>query len=188
MAVHLAVADPDGPVGAAPLLDAMRTASTPVLDDWGPKDAAGLARIHLDPPTAVPAIGDARWLDDSTPGLAEALLTTAVADDSPVVMLELRHVGGAPTRRDGAVTAPPGSFVYHAVGPLGRSSRAQIDAAFARARAVWTTADTGLTPGSWVDGAAAVPESLPRDVRDRARAVADAVDPDRTFHRSRLLA
>ncbi|MGI3779636.1 MAG: FAD-binding oxidoreductase [Janthinobacterium lividum] len=187
LAVHLAIADPDGPAGAAPLLDAMRTAARPVVDDWGPTDAAGLARIHLDPPTATPAIGDARWLDSSAPGIAEALLTTAAADDSPLVMMELRHLAGAPTRRDGAVVTPPGDFVYHAVGPLGRSSRPQIDTALARARAVWSTADTGLTPGSWVDGAASVPSALPHHVGERARAVADAVDPDLRLRRSRLL-
>ncbi len=187
VAVHLAVADPEGPGGAAPLLDAMRAAARPVLDDWGPKDAAGLARIHLDPPTATPAIGDARWLDATAPDLAQALLTTAAAEDSAVVMLEIRHVAGAPTRRDGAVVTPPGPFIYHAVGPLGRSTRPQIDAALARARAVWSAADTGLTPGSWVDGAAAVPDALPPDVLRRARAVADAVDPDHRLQRSRLL-
>jgi FAD/FMN-containing dehydrogenase len=187
VAVHLAVADPDGPAGAAPLLDAMRSAAHPVLDSWGPSDAAGLARIHLDPPAATPAIGDARWLDASTPDVAEALLATATAEDSPIVMMELRHVAGAPTRRPGAVVAPPGAFIFHAVGALGRSTRPEIDAGFARARAVWRTADTGRTPGSWFEGAAAVPSALPDDVSGRARAVADAVDPDRRLQRSRLL-
>ncbi|WP_157974225.1 FAD-binding oxidoreductase, partial [Desertihabitans aurantiacus] len=61
--VHLAVADPDGPDGAAPLLEAVRSVAAPVSDTWGPTDAAGLARIHLDPPAATPAVGAARWLD-----------------------------------------------------------------------------------------------------------------------------
>jgi hypothetical protein len=187
VAVHLAIADPDGSDGAAALLDAMRAAARPVADDWGPKDAAGLARIHLDPPTATPAIGDARWLDGSTPDLVVPLLATAAGDDAPIVMLEIRHVAGAPTSRDGAVTAPFGDFIYHAVGALGRSTREQIDAGFARARDVWSPADTGLTPGSWVEGAGRVPAALPEDVLDRARSIADAVDPDLRISRSRLL-
>ena len=185
--VHLAVAAPDGPAAAEPLLAAMRAAARAVVDDWGPKDAAGLARIHLDPPTATPAIGDARWLDASTPGLAADLLRTATAADSPLVMMELRHVAGAPRRREGAVVTPPGAFIYHAVGALGRSTRPQIDAAFARARAVWQAADTGLTPGSWIEGAASVPGALAPAVLERARAAADAVDPDHRLARSRLL-
>lgn len=188
VAVHLAIADPDGPTAAAPLLDAVRAAARPVTDDWGPKDAAGLARIHLDPPTATPAVGDARWLDATTPDIAASLLTTAVADDAPIVMMEIRHVTGAPTRRNGAVVTPPGHFIYHAVGSLDRCSRAEIDSGFARAGAVWSAADTGLTPGSWVEGSASVPSALPDDVRERARAVAHAVDPEPRLGRSRLLA
>lgn len=187
VAVHLAIADPDGPAGAAPLLQAMRAVAAPIVDGWGPTDAAGLAGIHLDPPNAVPAIGDARWLDASTPDVAGALLGTAVRADSPVVMMELRHVAGAPARRDGAVTAPPGAFVYHAVGALGRSTRDEIDAGFAAARRVWTAVDTGHTPGSWVEGAASVPGALEPAVRERASAIADAVDPEHLISRSRLL-
>lgn len=187
VAVHLAIADPDGPGAATPLLQAMRAAAAPVSDSWGPTDAAGLARIHLDPPVATPALGDARWLDASTPTIAAALLSTAAADDSPLVLLEIRHVAGAPTRRPGAVVRPPGDFVFHAVGSLDRSSRGDVEAGFARARAVWASADAGATPGSWIDGAASVPGALPDGVLARATAIADAVDPSRLIRRSRLL-
>jgi FAD/FMN-containing dehydrogenase len=141
VAVHLAVADPEGAGGAAPLVSAVRAAADPVVDDWGPADATRLAQIHLDPPDAVPAIGDARWLDASAPGLAADLLRTASADDSPVVMVEVRHVAGAGARRHGALTAAAAPFIYHSVGPLGRSTSPQLDEAFARARDVWTAAD-----------------------------------------------
>jgi FAD/FMN-containing dehydrogenase len=187
VAVHLAIADPDGPATAAPLLEAMRAAAKPVSDTWGATDAAGLARIHLDPPTATPAIGDARWLDASTPAIAAALLATAAGDDDPIVMMEIRHVAGAPTGRAGAVVTPPDDFIYHAVAPLGRFPRERIEAGFARARTVWSTADAGSTPGSWIEGAAKVPDALPKDIRDRARAIADAVDPRARIRRSRLL-
>ncbi|ABS03688.1 FAD-binding oxidoreductase [Kineococcus radiotolerans] len=185
--VHLAIADPDGPDAAAPLLEAMRAVAPPVLDTWGPTDAAGLARIHLDPPTATPAVGDARWLDASTPDIAAALLATAADDDAGVVMMEIRHVAGAPTRRPGAVTTAPGDFIYHAVAPLNLIPRERIEAAFARARAVWSSADAGTTPGSWLEGAANVPDALTPGVRTRAAAAAAAVDPDTRIRRSRLL-
>ncbi|MEU0335978.1 FAD-binding protein [Streptomyces sp. NPDC006193] len=187
VAVHLAIADPDGPDAAAPLLRAMRAAAEPVSDTWGPSDAARLARIHLDPPVATPAVGDARWLVASTPDIAEALLSTAAGDDSALVLLEIRHVAGAPARRPGAVVTPAGDFVGHAVGTLDRASREEIEAAFARARSLWAAADAGSTPGSWIDGAAGVPDALPADARRRASEIADAVDPSRRIRRSRLL-
>src|SRR3954453_23380083 len=186
-AVHLPIAVPDGPVAAAPLLDAMRAAAAPVSDSWGPTDAAGLARIHLDPPTATPAIGDARWLDASTPDIVGELLGTAAGDDAAIVMMEIRHLAGAPPRRPGAVVSPPGDFIYHAVAVTDRFSRERIDAAFARARSVWSSADAGSTPGSWVEGAARVPDALPADVRARAAASGGNAHPAARIRRSRLL-
>ena len=187
VAFHLAIADPDGPDAAAPLLRALRAAATPVSDSWGPTDAAGLARIHLDPPTAVPAIGDARWLDASAPAMLAGLFALAAPADAPVVMMEIRHVSDAPTGRPGAVVTPPGDFIYHAVGPLNLFPRDRIETAFAGAKAVWSAADAGRTPGSWIEGAGRVPEALPADVRARAASIADAVDPDGRIRRSRLL-
>lgn len=162
VAIHLAIADPEGPDGAAPLLSSMRAVAAPVVDGWGPTDAAGLARIHLDPPGATPSLGDARWLDASTPEVAAAVLGAAAEDGSPLVMTEIRHVAGAPARRDGAVVAAPGSFLVHSVGVLGPSTRDRIEAGFADLRTLWSPADTGFTPGSWIEGAAAVPSALGR--------------------------
>lgn len=187
VAVHLAIADPDGPDGATPLLEAMRAVATPVIDDWGPKDAAGLARIHLDPPVASPAVGDARWLDSTTPDLAEQILTAAAADDSGLVMVEIRHVAGAPTRREGAVVSPPGPFIYHGVGSLILTERPQIEAGFETVKAIWADADTGVATGSWLEAAAIAPSALTDDALHRARSIADQVDPDRRIRRSRLL-
>jgi FAD/FMN-containing dehydrogenase len=192
-AVHLAVADPDGSDGARALLDAMRAVATPAMDTWGPTDAAGLARIHLDPPVATPAVGHARWLDASTPEIAGRLLAEALDPDAAVVLVELRHLAGTPASgapasgRDGAVVTPPGDFIHHAVGSLDRASRERIDGAFARLQSVWASADAGSTPGSWVEGAAHVADALAPEVRQRAAAAADAVDPAHRFARSRLL-
>ncbi|MFG1686496.1 hypothetical protein ACGFNP_40465 [Nonomuraea sp. NPDC049269] len=103
------------------------------------------------------------------------------------MMMEIRHVAGAPVRRIGAVVALPGDFIYHAVAPLSLFLRKRIEAGFARARSVWSIADADSTPGSWVKGAAGVPDALPADVRKRSAAIADAVDPDARIRRSRLL-
>jgi FAD/FMN-containing dehydrogenase len=187
VAVLLAVADPDGARGAEGLITAVRAAAPPVADDWGPSDAQRLARIHLDPPDAAPAVGDARWLDAGTTDVAATLLRTVAADDSPVVMMELRHVGGAPTKAAGALTTAASPFIYHAVGLLGRASRSDINATFSTARDVWTPVDAGLTPGSWLDGAGRAHGALPADTLRRARTIADEIDPDHRIARSRLL-
>jgi FAD/FMN-containing dehydrogenase len=187
-AVHLAIADPDGSAGALPMIKAMCSAAEPVLNTWGPTDAAGLARIHLDPASATPAIGDARWLDASTPQIAAQLLSAALVEDAAVVMVELRHLAGAPVpSRNGALVGPRGDFIFHAVGSLNLFSRKQIDNTFAHLRSVWSSADAGSTLGSWIEGAASVQDALPGAIRARATAVADVIDPQHRFHRSRLL-
>jgi FAD/FMN-containing dehydrogenase len=187
-AVHLAIADPDGPDAALPLIEALSAVAEPVMNTWGPTDAAGLARIHLDPPVATPAIGDARWLDHTTPQIAARVLSEALADDAAVVMVELRHLAGAPTSgRDGAVVTPPGDFIYHAVGSLDLHPRQDIDATFARLRSIWSSADAGSTPGSWIEGASGVQDALPDELRARATRIADTIDPEHRLHRSRLL-
>jgi hypothetical protein len=187
-ALHLAIADPDGPDAALPLIEAMCAVAKPAMDTWGPTDASGLARIHLDPPIATPAIGDARWLDSSAPQIGARLLSEALSDAAAVVMVELRHLAGAPTsRRSGAVVDPPGDFIYHAVGSLDLFPRGSIDATFARLRSVWSGADAGSTPGSWVEGSPGVQDSLPDQLRARAAGIANTVDPEHRLHRSRLL-
>jgi hypothetical protein len=85
------------------------------------------------------------------------------------------------------VVTPPGDFIYHAVAPLNLFSREQIEVGFARPRSVWSSADAGSTPGSWIEGAATVPGALPQGVRERAAEIAHAVDPAARIRRSRLL-
>jgi FAD/FMN-containing dehydrogenase len=67
--VHLSLACLDDPGGAAALLDVL---PRPAQDTFGPCDASRLGQIHLDPPTAVPAVGQGLWLDDSAAGSAMA--------------------------------------------------------------------------------------------------------------------
>ena len=114
-------------------------------------------------------------------------MRAAATADSPLVMVELRHTAGAPTRRPGAVVSPPGSFIYHAVGSLMVADRARIDAGLEAMHSTWVGADTGVAPGSWLEAAATAPSALRPDVLERARTIADRVDPERRIRRSRLL-
>jgi hypothetical protein len=52
---------------------------------------------------------------------------------------------------------------------------------------VQIAAEAGVTLGSWIEGAAAVPDALPATTRRRAAAIAAAVDPGRRIRRSRML-
>jgi len=187
--VHLAVAASAGAAGAEPLLELVRAAAAPVVDTWGPADAAKLASIHLDPPVAVPAIGDARWLGKGTPAVATQILSVAAPDDSPLTLIEIRHFANTASARPGAETHVPGPFVVHAVGALsGPGTRDPIDASLAGVRAASAAPDLGRSVGSWIDGAESVPDTLPATERERLRAITAAVDPRGVLRRSRYLA
>ena len=186
--VHLALAASRGASGARPLLDAVRAAAPPEVDTWGPSDAAGLARIHLDPPTAIPALGEARWLTAAAPGHAVDLLSLAASPTSPVVMLELRSVGNDAPARDGAHTRVSGPFLVHGVAALtAPEARPGIEQAFRQLREVAAPVDAGYSVGSWMEGATTVPDALPGPVRQRVAAAADRVDPAGTLWRHRFL-
>ncbi|WP_375486973.1 FAD-binding oxidoreductase [uncultured Jatrophihabitans sp.] len=187
--VHLAVAASRGPAGAQVLLDSVRSAVEPAADTWGKADAATLGSIHLDPPPGTPAIGQARWLDASAPGLVAAALTVAAPADAPLAMIEVRSVGNTAAARPGAESSVPGPFVVHAVGgpPAGEDGRRALQQAFDAVRAAVAPADTGRSLGSWVEGATSVPDALPVETRTRVREIADHVDPHGTIARSRVL-
>lgn len=187
--VHLAVAESTGETGSANLLAAVRAAAAPVTDTWGPADSKKLGGIHLDPPAATPAIGDARWLGDGTPAVARDILAIAAAADSALTLIEIRNVGNDAPARPGAETTVPGPYLLHAVGdaPEG-TDRTALDRAFASVRRAAGPVDLARSVGSWMEGAISVPDALPADLRTRAGEIADAIDPDRVLARSRYLA
>ncbi|MCU1526761.1 MAG: linked oxidase domain protein, partial [Frondihabitans sp.] len=186
--VHLAVASTEGEDGALPLLEAVRGASAAQVDTWAPATANELGGIHLDPPSAVPAIGFARWLSAETPTSASAILSVAASADSPLALIEIRSLGNDAEARDGAETTVPGPFALHAVGALlDPSGRPAIDQAFGAVGEASAGVDVGRSIGSWVEGGASVPDALPADVRDRVARVFDAIDPLQVIARTRYL-
>lgn len=187
--VHLAVAANGGEVGASPLLDAVRAAAEPVIDTWGPADAKKLGGIHLDPPTATPAIGDARWLTADAHAHAADILSVAAAADSPLNMIEIRDVRNDAVARPGAESAIPGPYILHAVGALvSPGSREGVEKGFAQVRDKARAVDAGRSVGSWMEGAESVPDALPDELRNRVAAIAEEIDPDHVIRRSRYLA
>jgi FAD/FMN-containing dehydrogenase len=186
--VHLAFASPAGPDAATPLLNALRGAPSPALDNrWAPADAARLAQIHLDPPNPVPALGIGRWLGSATPELAGAVLGTAAAPDSALSMIELRNVGNSAPARDGAMTTVPGPYLLHAVGLAANpDSRAATEHGLVQAHMAAQPADVGVASASFAEGRAEVVDALPPAARHRLAEIRAAVDPDRRVAPSRI--
>jgi FAD binding domain len=184
--VHLAMASSTGLRDAQPLRDALADLPAPLVDTWGPADAAKLSAIHMDPPVAVPSLGMARWLTESAASIAVDILSVAV--ESPILMMELRHVTNAAPVRDGAASRVAGDFMLHAVGDAADADGVpHLEAAFSSVRRAASAADSGLAIGSWAEGRQSVPDALPPDVRGRVISARQTVDPEGLIAASRLI-
>jgi hypothetical protein len=184
--VHLAMASSTGLRDAQPLRDALADLPAPLVDTWGPADAAKLSAIHMDPPVAVPSLGMARWLTESAASIAVDILSVAI--ESPILMMELRHVTNAAPVRDGAASRVAGDFMLHAVGDAADADGVpHLEAAFSSVRRAASAADSGLAIGSWAEGRQSVPDALPQDVRGRVISARQTVDPEGLIAASRLI-
>ena len=189
--VHLALASPHGPGQATALREALAAVPAPAADTWGAADAERLAGIHLDPPFAVPALGEGRWLGPGTPAIAAGILGLAADPGSPLALIELRDTAGpgrtAPPA-DGAVTAVPGPFLLHAVGLAATpGTREAAEQALGRVRRAWAPADAGRGAVSFAEGRPGDADSLAPADRERLAAIRAALDPGGVIAASRFL-
>jgi FAD/FMN-containing dehydrogenase len=92
----------------------------PEIDTFAMISPEGLLQLHMDPPHAVPGVGDGAQLDFVPAEAIDALVAAAgPGSGSPLVSVELRHLGGALARaRDGhgALATLEGDFALFAVG------------------------------------------------------------------------
>ncbi|MGZ4270987.1 MAG: FAD-binding oxidoreductase [Solirubrobacteraceae bacterium] len=81
---------------------------------------AELITLHMDPPGPVPGKGDGGMLETVTPETIDALVAAAGPESgSPLLSVELRHMGGAvgrPSPEHGAANVLEGDYVMFAVG------------------------------------------------------------------------
>ena len=92
----------------------------PEMDTFAMIPPTGLAALHMDPPEPVPGAGDGMLLSDLPADGIDALLEAAgPGTGSPLVSIEVRHLGGAAGRADpenGARAAIDAAYILFAVG------------------------------------------------------------------------
>ena len=130
-AVVMAAAS-DGEASLAPLLEPLH-ALTPEIDMFAPMPASALGQLKMDPEEPVPAAGGSVLLSDATPQtVAELVRVVGPGSGSPLLLVELRHLGGALARRPegaGVVGAIDGRYLAFGVGmPMDPDNAAAIDA------------------------------------------------------------
>src|SRR5215211_276625 len=105
-----------GEAAIAPL----RGIGEPILDSFSQIPAAGLCRIHMDPENPVPGYGHHSVLRELSDEAIDAFVGVAGAGSgSPLLLAELRHLGGALVRPDpvgGALSHLDAAFTLFSVG------------------------------------------------------------------------
>jgi hypothetical protein len=169
-AVHVRMAHVGDPAGGGALAAAIRCAAPALLDLMGEMDVTAMDAVHQDPPGPMPTYEQGCLLDDLTPATIEAVLgQTAAVPDSPLVLTEIRHLGGAIARRPevpGAVPGRDAAFslftIAPGVPPLAQAGPAAVAALFEAVRP-WRSAsalpnflgrctDPDLVAACWPDG------------------------------------
>jgi hypothetical protein len=106
----------EGEAIVAPLRELGET----IMDTWGQMPAEGLCRIHMDPENPVPGLGEGLTIRELPDEAIDAFASVAgPGSGSPLLLSELRHLGGALGRPDpngGALTHLESEFVMYSVG------------------------------------------------------------------------
>jgi hypothetical protein len=136
MTVAVRLVSTGSPQEGAALLAPLRALATPVLDGTGVLPAAALDAVHGDPKDPMPVVEAATLLHQLDDAGVDALLRLAgPGSGSPLVKVELRHLGGA-VRRGGehpsAVCGRDAAYQLVAIGllvpPVADAARAHCDA------------------------------------------------------------
>lgn len=177
--------DRDGAAALAP----MRAVAEPLIDTVTRTPYAAIASVHQDPTEPLPAWDAGLGLRELPEQAIDALLAGAGPKaDSPLTIVELRHLGGAAARSQGAPNAVGGRDAEFLLGliavypPPLRAAVDQAGAALLDAMRPWALPH-GL-PANF-QGADAAPDSVRRawspDTVERLRTITRTWNPDRRF-------
>jgi hypothetical protein len=163
----------------------------PSMDTFATQPPAGIAELHMDPPHPVPYVSDHQLLGPLGPQTLDAFVAVTGPDSgSPLVSVELRHLGGALARAGeghGALATLPGAFAFFGVGMavepgLTAASEAQLGVVTEALAPV----DVGRY-GNFTEAQVSASRLYPAAVCERLRAVKRAWDPDGTIQASHEL-
>jgi UDP-N-acetylenolpyruvoylglucosamine reductase len=175
---------------ASQLLAPLR-ALGPVMDTFAVATPADLLALHMDPPNPVPGVGDGALLDVVPAEAIEALVAVS-GPDTPLLSVELRHLGGALARTGeghGALPTLEGDFALFAVGiapheGAAAAVKAQLDAV-AGAVCEW---DAGRRYLNFTESAVDTRRAYSAPAYRRLQAIKTLVDPDNRFRANHPIA
>ncbi|HEV2770257.1 MAG TPA: FAD-binding oxidoreductase, partial [Solirubrobacteraceae bacterium] len=169
------------PQQARELVEPLR-ALGPQMDTFATLPAPALQQIHMDPEDPMPGHSDHTMLRALPPAALDALLEVAdPATGSPLLMVELRHLGGALGRVPedaGALGAFNGEYLFFAGGiPMDPGVTAALEAHFALTRAALAPYQSGSVYLNFTEQPVDTATIYRPDAYRRLREVKAAYDP-----------
>ena len=170
------------------LLSPMKVLGTIVMGYVGPIRTDEMDSIHMDPVDPMPAWEKGMLLRELTAESVDALLATAGPQlDVPLIMAEIRLMGGALSRQPrvpNAVAGRSGAFAVEVIGP-GIPQLAQVVPMIGRgilgALEPWKAPESMINFLGEISGPEEVAATYRPETFQRLRAVKDQVDPDGIF-------
>ncbi|MBD0281221.1 MAG: FAD-binding oxidoreductase [Thermoleophilaceae bacterium] len=154
----------------------------PEIDTFAPIAPPGLAELHMDPPEPVPSAGDGMLLADfPSEAIAAVVEAAGPGTNSPLVSLEIRHLGGAvdtAAPEDGAFAAVDAPYLLFAVGTvMAPQAKQAVELRLDRVRSALAPWDGGrlLTFAERPDATGGL---FPDHVERRLRELKTAYDPE----------
>jgi UDP-N-acetylenolpyruvoylglucosamine reductase len=165
----------------------------PELDTFAMVSPEGLLQLHMDPPGPVPGAGDGGQLDVMPGEAIDALVAVAgPGSGSPLLSVELRHLGGALARAsegNGALAALEGDFALFAVGIApDADAAAAVQSCIDVVKDALAPWDAGRRFLNFSERRIDPRTAYPAAAYRRLRAVKTLVDPDDVFQANHPIA
>jgi len=178
----------DDPAEGERLVEPMRSAGEVLLGFIHPLLTTELDSVHMDPTDPMPGWEKGMQLAELPEEAVDALLAAAGPQlDIPLIMVEIRLLGGALARQPRVPNAVAGRDGAYQVLTLGPGIPELATVVPALGKGVLKSLEPWKAPGcvtnflGEVSGPAEVAASYPAGVAERLQAIKQAVDPDRVF-------
>ena len=173
---------------AAELLAPLR-ALQPETDTFMTVPPVALSHIHMDPEDPMPGASHSGMIDELPASLLDELIAFATTPGSPIMMHELRHLGGALARRGtGVLGAFDGQYLAFAAGLAIPELRHLLDPQFARLGEILAPHGAGREYLNFAENPTDPAAFYGADTYARLRAVKTAVDPQNVFRGNHQIA
>jgi FAD/FMN-containing dehydrogenase len=158
----------------------------PMMDGWGPAEPGALSYVHMDPEDPMPIYGGTQMFGRlPVEAIDEFVAQVGPGSGSPLLMAELRHVGGAlarPHANHGATGTFDGEYLMYLGGvPVDPEVAAAGAAHIERVQAAMARWSTGRDYLNFVEEAVDPASLFSPDAYARLRTIRAQADPGELF-------